>query len=257
MIITDEKQKAILLEAGRRLRGVLDTVREHITPGTTTKALDTLAHEMIVAGGDKPAFLNYQPGSMTVAFPATLCVSLNSEMVHGVPNPETVIQDGDIVSIDCGLEHNGVFVDAAYTVVVGEGDPRAHALIEAARKALQYALVVVRAGATTGDIGNAIETVAEEHRYTIPPELGGHGVGSAQHEDPFIPNIGNPGEGAMLRNGEVIAIEPIFSEGTDPQAVLGSDGFAYCTKDGARAAHFEHTVLVTDSTPVIVTGPMW
>ncbi len=257
MIITDKTQKERLVEAGKRLRTVLDAVRKHIKPNVVTTELDALAYTMITEKGDKPAFLNYKPTGMPIAFPATLCVSLNHEMVHGIPNQEKIIQNGDIISIDCGLEYEGVFVDAAFTIVVGDSDAAAQALIEATRKALQYAIITARAGATTGDVGNAVETVAKEHGYTVPPELGGHGVGAAQHEDPFIPNIGDAGQGEILRDGEVIAIEPIFSEGSDPRITHGEDGFAYCAMDGSRSAHFEHTLLVTKDAPIIITGPMW
>ena len=257
MIITDETQKEILLEAGKRLRTVLDAVREHIQPGVATIDLDRVAYTMITERGDTPTFLNYKPSGMKRGFPATLCVSLNDQMVHGVPNPETYVRDGDIISVDCGLCHRGIFVDAAYSMVVGDGDNRAHALVEATRNALKYAMVTIHAGATTGDFGSAVETVANENGYTVPPELGGHGVGAAQHESPFIPNVGDPGQGDTFCEGQVIAVEPIFSEGADPRIALGDDGFAYSAADGSRSAHFEHTLLVTTSAPVIVTGPMW
>ena len=257
MIITNDTQKETLLEAGRRLRKVLDAVAENIVEGVSATELDKQAYTMIIEGGDKPAFLNYKPMGMKMAFPATLCVSLNHEMVHGIPKDTTILKDGDIVSIDCGLEHNGVFVDAACTRIVGKGDEKAKALVEATRKALQFAIVSATAGNTTGDIGSAVETVSKEHGFTIPPELGGHGLGNAQHEEPFIPNIGDPGEGSVLRDGEVIALEPIFSEGDDPRIAVGPDGFTYCTKDNARSAHFEHTILVTKEAPIVVTGPLW
>ena len=258
MIVSDEKGRETLLEAGRRLRAALDAVRERIAPGVSAKDLDTHAHGLITAAGDTPAFLGYRPSAVhPLKFPGTLCVSVNDEMVHGIPGADKVLRDGDVVSVDCGLEHDGMFVDAAYTVVVGNGTPEAHALVDATRRALRYATVVARAGARTGDIGAAVETVAGEYGYTVPPELGGHGLGAALHEDPFIPNIGDPGRGTPLREGEVIAVEPIFSESADPTIKLGDDGFVYRTPDGAIAAHFEHTLLLTAGAPVIVTGPMW
>ena len=256
MIVTNEKQKSTLLAAGKRLREVLDAVSERIAVGVTTKDLDTIAHTMIIDGGDTPAFLNYKPAGAPRAFPATLCVSVNDEMVHGVPS-ERVIKDGDIVSIDCGLSRDGIFVDAACTVIVGEGDVQAKKLIEATRRSLANAIIVARADMRVGDVGSAVESVASEYEFTVIPELGGHGLGVAQHEDPFIPNIGNPSEGHKFSEGEVIAIEPILSEGDDPRIVLGDDNFSYCTVDGSRSAHFEHTLMVTNATPIIVTGPMW
>ena len=256
MIIKNEKQKDTLLAAGKRLREVLDAVSKQVVAGVSTKDLDKVAYTMIIEGGDTPAFLNYKPAGASHPFPATLCVSVNDEMVHGVPG-ERVIKDGDIVSIDCGLSREGMFVDAARTIIVGEGNTATKNLVEATRKALANALIIARAGARVGDIGNAIERVAEECGCTVIPELGGHGLGAAQHEDPFVPNIGNPGEGEELSEGEVVAIEPILSEGDDPRIKLGDDGFAYCTVDGSRAAHFEHTLMITTGTPIIATGPMW
>ena len=258
MIITNERDRETLLEAGRRLRAVLDGVRKLIAPGVSAKELDTRAYDMIAAAGDTPSFLNYKPAGASRAFPATLCVSLNDEMVHGVPAETKILRDGDVVSVDCGLSHGGMFVDAAFTVVVGAGDDAAHALVKATRDALRCAIIFARPKMRTGDIGAAVEMSATDNGYMIPPELGGHGLGAAAHEDPFIPNIGDSGQGSELRAGEVIAIEPIFSTSTSPEIETGDDGFAYRTTDGAISAHFEHTILVTDEdVPVIVTGPMW
>lgn len=194
---------------------------------------------------------------MPKKYPATLCVSINDEVVHGIPEKEKYIKEGDIVSIDCGLQHKGFFVDAACTVVAGTGDTKAKELIEATKKALRYALVFARAGAKTGDVGSAVETVANEYGFITPPELGGHGVGAAQHEDPFIPNMGDPGTGETLKNGQVVSIEPIFFEGTDPRVAVANDGFTYKTTDSSRAAHFEHTIIINEDAPTIVTGLMW
>ncbi len=257
MIVTEESQREILCEAGKRLRKVLDAVLDRITAGIDAKSLDALAHSMIVDGGDTPTFLGYRPPGVAEGYPAVLCVSVNDEVVHGVPKKETVFQEGDVVSVDCGLQHRGVFVDAACTVAVGEGDEKARDLLEANKKALRHALVFARAGATTGDIGSAVETIAEEYGFVTPPELGGHGVGSAQHEDPFIPNIGDPGAGERLQEGQVLAIEPIFFEGENPHVVVSDDGFTYKTVSGDRSSHFEHTVLLTEGVPVLVTGEMW
>lgn len=257
MIIKSNTQKEKLLEAGKRLRFVLDTVIEKIKPGVTTQALDSDAHALIEKSGDIPAFLGFKPMGAPEKFPATLCTSVNDEIVHGIPNETTVLKEGDIVSVDCGLNHDGFFVDAACTVIVGEGDASAKQLVEATRKALKYALVFVRAGARIGDIGHAVETVANEHELSVPPDLGGHGIGASQHEDPFIPNIGDPDTGAVLEKGLVIAVEPIFTEGEDPRVKLASDKFTYKTADGSRSAHFEHTVIVTQEAPIVVTGSMW
>ena len=257
MIIKNEKEKNTLLAAGKRLREVLDKVSEHIVHGVSSKELDEIAYNMIKEGGDEPAFLNYKPFGALIPFPATLCVSVNDEIVHGIPKAERIIKEGDIVSIDCGLVRDGIYTDAACTKIVGKCDKRTEELVEATRKAIKYALVFIRDGATTGDIGNAVETVANEYGFTIPPELGGHGVGASQHEEPFIPNIGDPGEGDVLVDGQVIAIEPILIDTDNPEIKLGKDKFTYLTADKSKSAHFEHTILVTKHTPIIVTGPMW
>lgn len=257
MIITESTQQRTLLDAGGRLRGILDAVARQIIPGTTTEALNNHAHTAIIKNDDTPSFLGYKPSGMSKGYPATLCVSVNSEVVHGVPKKETIIKEGDVVSIDCGLVHKGFFVDAACTVIAGAGDTKAKELLEATKKALRYALVFTRAGAKTGDIGSAVETVANEYGFVTPPELGGHGVGAAQHEDPFIPNMGDPNTGETLRKGQVVSIEPIFFEGADPRIVRTDDEFTYKTSDGSRSAHFEHTVIINEGAPTVVTGPMW
>lgn len=258
MILKTGKEKETLLSAGKRLREVLDAVSKNIKPGVSVKELDNLAYKMISEGGDKPSFLNYKPAGMSMAFPASLCVSINNQMVHGIPGISFhTVEEGDIVSIDCGLIRNNLFVDSACTIIAGEGDKRANELVEATRKALKYALVFVRAGNRTGDVGSAIETVASEYGFSVPPELGGHGVGESVHEDPFIPNVGDPGTGEFFVENQVVAIEPILTEGEDPRIKLGSDDFAYETEDGSRAAHFEHTLIITNGAPIIVTGGMW
>ena len=257
MIITEDAQQETLRNAGKRLRKILNAVAERIKSGVATEELDSYARTMIAKQGDVPSFLGYQPSGMDKEYPAALCVSINDEVVHGIPKKETVLKEGDVVSIDCGLEHEKIFVDAAYTTIVGEGDSEAKALLEANKKALRYALVFARAGAAIGDIGSAVETVANEYGYVTPPELGGHGIGGAQHEDPFIPNIGDPGAGEKLQKGQVIAIEPIFFEGESPHIKLADDGFTYKTVSGKRSAHFEHTIIVTEGTPILVTGDMW
>ena len=257
MIVKDDKQQKTLLEAGRRLRKVLDAVIERITVGVDAESLDAFANAMITDKGDIPAFLGYQPIGMAKKYPATLCVSVNNEVVHGIPKKEKVFKNGDVVSVDCGLQHKGVFVDAACTVMVGKGDTEAKALLNTNKKALRYALVYTRAGATTGDIGAAVETIAQEYGYATPFELGGHGLGNAPHEEPFIANIGNPGEGAVLQEGQVVAIEPIFFEGENPHITTADDGFTHKTASGKRSSHFEHTVIVTKGAPMVVTGPLW
>ena len=255
MIIKTEEKKAILLEAGRRLREVLDLIGENMKIGTVPTDLDKLANEKIKEFGDKPAFLNYSPEG-SHPFPASICVSVNNDLVHGIPT-DIPFKDGDVVAIDCGLEHNGVFVDAAFTKIIGNGTADTIKLLEATNNALKYSIVACQSGNTVGDIGSAIEQVAVENSLCVPPELGGHGVGGAVHEEPFIANLGDAGEGDKLEVGQVLAIEPIFTLGTNPNIKVGEDGYSYTTIDNSIGAHFEHTILITESAPIVVTGKMW
>lgn len=257
MIITTDTDRDTLRVAGKNLRSVLDAVLSACQAGVSAADLDNLAKEKIESLECKPSFLNYKPGGSQRAFPATLCVSNNSEVVHGIPHREKVLQEGDVVSFDCGLIHDGLYVDAACTTIVGVGSPEARKLVDATRKASGYAMMFAHSGATTDAIGSAIEGVAADYGFTVPPELGGHGVGSSQHEEPFIPNIGGT-RGTALKEGQVIAIEPIFVAGEDPRILAGDDGFTLVTADGSLAAHFEHTVIVQDGkSPEIITGPLW
>ena len=258
MIITTNEQRELLLSAGTRLREILDATAKKIQKGVTPFELNEFAHHMVVEKGDTPSFLNYVPAGMHKGFPATLSVSVNDEIVHGIPTQDKpALTDGDIVTIDCGLEREGVFVDAACTIIVGEGDTKLEKLIEATKKALVCAIAAARAGNTTGDIGYAVETVAHEYKFTTPPELGGHGVGGAVHEAPFVPNVGDPGKGEKLVEGQVLALEPIFLTGEDPRIHVADDGFTCLSVDDSLSAQFEHTIIVTNDTPIIVTGSHW
>ncbi|MBX4216063.1 type I methionyl aminopeptidase, partial [Candidatus Parcubacteria bacterium] len=176
-------------------------------------------------------------------YPATLCVSINNEVVHGIPG-ETVLKEGDIVSLDLGLRHQGLIVDAAITVAVGKTDAKAAKLIETTKEALARGVSAVRAGGFVGDIGKAIELYVKPLKFGIVTELGGHGVGYEVHEEPYVPNVGMKGNGPKLKNGMVIAIEPMLAEGKG-EVYLDKDGYTFKTADGTRAAHFEHTIVVT------------
>ena len=255
MRIEDESQIIALKEGGANLKKVLDTVADKIAPGVETKDLEDLAVRTIESFGDKPAFLGYKPFGAQRPFPAALCVSINDEIVHGIPNENSkVLKEGDIVSIDCGLVHYGYIVDSAVTVPVGKIDDKAASLIKATKKALDYAMIAAHDGATTGDVGYTVETFLKKEGFSIPPELGGHGVGKEVHEDPFIPNVGDEGEGDVLKEGDVIALEPIAFEGKDFLIELAEDGYTYKTRDGSRAAHFEHTIIVQKGHPIVLTG---
>lgn len=252
-IFKTDNDIAILREAGRRLAVVLDAVIDAAMPGVRTADLNTLAEQRIRDGGDKPAFLGYTPVGAKRPFPATLCVSVNDAIVHGIPNESPyVLKSGDIVGLDLGLVHKGVFVDMARTIGVGEIDENAKRLLAATESALNAGVAAVRAGARMGDISSAIEQSALPTGFGIVRELGGHGVGRAVHEEPYVPNIGDKGTGPKLIEGMALCIEPMLNEG-GRHIVLAPDGYTYKTKDHSRSAHFEHTILVTKGGAEIVT----
>ncbi|HAS84973.1 MAG TPA: type I methionyl aminopeptidase [Candidatus Yonathbacteria bacterium] len=250
-MIKTAEEIVILREGGRRLARILSAVRDAIKPGVTTGELDRLTEKLMREGGDEPAFLHYTPEGMNIAYPGTLCVSVNDEIVHGIGG-NRVLKDGDIVSIDSGLKHKGLFTDSALTIPVGKVDASAQKLIMATEGALIAGISVARAGNTTGDIGYEIEKYVKSYGLVVVEELGGHGVGYSQHEDPHISNYGEKGQGVKLKPGMVIALEPIVNEGTR-YIKLMPDGYTYVTKDHKRSAHFEHTILITDGDAEILT----
>jgi methionyl aminopeptidase len=246
-----ENDLAALREGGHRLAFVMGEVAKAVKPGVKTSDLDALAEKLIREGGDKPSFLNYQPGGARMPFPASLCVSVNDEVVHGIPDGR-VLKEGDIVGLDLGLEHKGLFTDMAVTVAAGQADEKAKELIQATRAALFEGIRAVKAGGYVGDIGNAIEKFVRPLGFGIVRELGGHGVGREVHEPPYIANFGERGTGEKLAAGTVLAIEPMITEGGSG-VKLAPNGFTYVTRDGSRSAHFEHTVLVTENGAEIIT----
>lgn len=253
--IKTKKEIKILREGGRRLAVVLQELAKAAKVGVSSADLDKLAYDLIVKNGDKPSFLDYKGKYDKEGYPASICVSVNDEVVHGEPtrNPR-VLKEGDIVSLDAGLIHKGMFLDSAITVPVGKIDKKSERLLKVTKTALQKGIEAARPGATTGDVGFAIESYIKSagENYGIVRELAGHGVGYAVHEDPFIPNYGRPGEGVKLEPGMVIAIEPMFNEGGE-KIYLAVDGHTYKTKDGSRSAHFEHTVAITEKGGEILT----
>jgi methionyl aminopeptidase len=242
-----------LREGGKHLAMVLAALKNAAKVGVNTVTLDALAEKMVLEMGDKPAFLNYRPQGAKRAFPASLCVSVNDEIVHGIPTENNrVLVEGDIVSLDMGLTHEGMIVDSAITVGVGKIDAKAKKLLAATEESLYAGIKAARSGMYIGDIGAAVEAVSKRNHFSVADELAGHGVGYKVHEDPFVPNFGMPGQGPLLKPGMVIAIEPMFNEG-DGAIVVGQDGWTIRTKDGSRSAHFEHTILITEGAPEILT----
>jgi methionyl aminopeptidase len=205
--------------------------------------------------GDTPAFLNYRPEGASKPYPASLCVSVNDEVVHGIPNKKRILKEGDIVSLDLGLKHKGLFTDMAITASVGKVNVANQKLIKITEQALQVGIDVARVGNTVGDIGYAIESFVhsqKNQKYSIVEVLAGHGVGHSIHEDPFIPNFGKKGTGEKLLPGMILAIEPMINLGTK-NVTIDADDWTFCTADGKNSAHFEHTILITDSEAEILT----
>jgi len=246
-----EEEIAALREGGRRLASVLHAVAAEVRPGITTGELDRIAEGLIRECGDTPAFLRYKPEGARFPYPNSLCVSVNSEVVHGIPG-ERVLAEGDIVGLDLGIVHQGLITDMAVTVPVGTVDAQAQKLIDVTRGALGAGIAAARAGARVGDIGYAIEQFVKPHTYGIVEILGGHGVGHRVHEDPYIPNIGPQGTGPILKQGQVLALEPMLNEG-GKNVFLDDDGYTFKTTDGSRSAHFEHTILITEGDAEILT----
>lgn len=242
---------AILREGGRRLAKILQALKAKVAPGVTTGELDELARELIQAGGDEPSFLNYQPAGAPAPYQAALCVSVNDEVVHGIPGPR-VIKEGDVVGLDLGLKHQNLFTDMAITVPVGKVTKENSKLLKITKQALDEAIGVLKPGAHLGDIGATIEKVAKEAGYGLVRDLGGHGVGYQVHEEPLIANFGKTGKGFKLETGMVLAIEPMFNLGSG-EVIFLPDGYVVKTKDGQPSAHFEHTVLITAGAPEVLT----
>jgi len=252
--IKTPEQIEILRAAGKIHAEILNKLEEVIAPGITAQFLNDEADRMVREAGAEPSFLNYQPDHTYPKYPASLCVSINQEIVHGIPKPDMIIQNGDLVSIDLGLKYKNMFTDSARTVIVGDVSDDKKQMVYDIREALARGIDAARAGNTVGDIGHAIESFNNQNnkKYGNVRELAGHGVGIEVHEDPYVPNYGKPGQGAKLKAGMVLAIEPMFNLGTS-DVVFHDDGYTVTTADGAASAHVEHTVLITDGEPEILT----
>ncbi len=224
---------------------VLAELAETVAPGVTTRDLDALAEKLVRAGGAEPAFKGYR------GYPATLCASVNEQVVHGIPSARP-LDEGDIVSLDMGVKLNGFYGDSAITVPVGEVSPEVRRLLQATQAALQQGISQVRVGGRISDIGHAIQRHVESEGFSVVREFVGHGIGSALHEEPQIANYGEPGRGPRMAEGMVLAIEPMVNMGRPAVKVL-SDGWTAVTRDGSLSAHFEHTVAVTKDGPLVLT----
>jgi methionyl aminopeptidase len=238
-------QIALMRKAGRVVAEMHEACALAAKPGATTGDLDAAAREVLDRRGARSNFLGYH------GFPAVACISPNEVIVHGIPG-DRIIDDGDIVSIDCGAIVEGWHADAAITIPVGSVDDESLRLLECTRASLDAAIAVVAPGARLGDLGAAVEEVARAGGYSVVREYVGHGIGTAMHEDPEIPNYGPAGRGLRLREGMVLAIEPMLNVGRRTTRVLG-DGWTVVTADGSRSAHFEHSVAVTEHGPEVLT----
>jgi len=254
MIAKTQEEVEILREGGKRLAKHVRALSKMVKPGVTSRELEEAAIQMVQDDGDKPAFLGYASGKRGENFPSVLCVSVNDAIVHSPAGTNDVtFENGDVISIDFGIVHRGLYTDHAATVICGKPlSADDEMLVRAAYEALQIGIDQAQVGKYTGDIGFAVEKVADHYGLGYPRNLSGHGVGRAIHEDPHVPNFGDPGHGTRLVEGLVIAIEPMFTLGKG-DLYVDKDAFTYRTKDGSRSAHAEHTVLLTKNGPEILT----
>jgi methionyl aminopeptidase len=242
--------------AGLIVWGALEKMRTMVRPGISTKDLDDFAETYTVERKARPAFKGYR------GYPSSVCTSINQEVVHGIPSPGRRLREGDILSMDFGVELEGYFADAALTVPVGKVAPEREKLLRVTRESLEHGIEKVRPGNRLGDISAAVQGWVEKNGFSVVREFVGHGIGTQMHEDPQIPNFGPPGQGPRLQEGMVLAIEPMVNQGGPGVKVLDDDWTAVTT-DGSDSAHFEHTVAVTADGPWILTrpqkasGPVW
>jgi methionyl aminopeptidase len=243
--IKSEREIAFMRQAGKIVAKVLLILVESVKPGIKTKELDVIAEREIKRLGGIPSFKGYK------GYPASLCVSVNDEIVHGIPG-DRVLKDGDIVSLDLGAIYQGYQGDAARTVGIGNISPQAQALIRATEGALQSGIKMARDSNRLGDISAAVQRYAESRGFSVVREYTGHGIGRQMHEDPLIPNFGNPGTGPVLKKGMALAIEPMLNVG-DWRTKIDKNKWTVYTEDGSLSAHFENTVIITDNEPEITT----
>lgn len=242
---TPEQLKA-MREAGRITGEALNLAEEAVKPGISTKVLDDIIRRHIERSGARPSFLGLY------GFPGSACISINEQVIHGIPSADVILREGDIVKIDTGAFFKGFHGDSARTIAVGSITPEAQRLIDVTRESFFEAFERVKEGARIGDIGHAVQSYVEERGFSAVRDFVGHGVGRDLHEDPEVPNYGRPGRGVRLMNGMVIAIEPMINAGTEKVAQL-ADGWTVVTADGALSAHYEHTVALTENGAEMLT----
>jgi methionyl aminopeptidase len=253
--IKSEREIELMREAGGLVARVLDMLEKEIAPGMSTKRLDELAEQFIRDHNAVPSFLNYVPKgeSGVKPYPATLCVSIDEEVVHGVPNAKRIIHEGEIVSVDCGVYKSGYHGDAARTYIIGEVDPAVRQLVDVTRECLLLGIEKAVEGNRLHDISAAIEKHARSFGYSVIENMVGHGIGSELHEEPAVPNYGRPHTGVKLRSGMTLAIEPMIAIGRSRRAVSKRGAWVAVTEDGRHSAHFEHTIAIGKGPAEILT----
>lgn len=246
VVLKTGRELAVMREACRISAGALDLIGRAVEPGVTTSELDRIAEQYILSQGGTPNFKHYN------GYPATACISINHEVIHGIPNKHRVIKAGDIVSVDLGAKFEGYHGDNAATFAVGDISPEAKRLLSTTEESLYEGIKAARAGGRIGDIGYAIQSYVEARGFSVVRDFVGHGIGTNLHEAPEVPNFGTPSRGIRLLPGMTIAIEPMINIGKPDVKVL-PDGWTVITKDGSLSAHFEHTVVITSNGPQIMT----
>ena len=241
------REIGLMRTAGHVLSDVVEHLRGFVKPGLSTLEIDEDVEGFIAARGAKPAFKGYR------GFPATVCISINEEVVHGIPSAHRRIQEGDIVGLDLGCIVDGYYADCAFTLAIGDVPPKVQQLLDVTRESLDQAIQECRPGRRLSDVSHAVQVHVERHGFSVVRAFVGHGIGRALHEDPQVPNFGDPGRGPQLRPGMVLAIEPMVTMGSWEVKVL-DDGWTAVTRDGSLAAHFEHTIAVTDTDPEVLTS---
>ena len=250
--LKNHREIKLLREGGNRLAQIMSELTKEVKPGVSAASLDKLSHSLILNYGGKPSFLNYKPDFANHAFPASICVSLNETIVHGIPKKEMIFFEGDIVSLDLGLCFRGLYTDMAITVGVGKIKPILKKLIKVTKGALGEAIKVSKPGNTLGDIGYAIETYVLKNGFYIIKDLSGHGVGYKCHEEPPVFNYGNQKEGLILQPGMVLAIEPMVAIGCSE--IKEKEDGSFITACNQPAAHFENTIAITKNKPIVLTS---
>ena len=244
----------VMDEANKIVRGILRELRSRIRPGMSTLEIDVFAEKKICETGAVPAFKGYPHRGDGHDFPGTVCASVNDEVVHGVPSPDRVLQEGDIVSVDLGVHYKGYYGDSAETFAVGAVGDEATRLLRTTRESLALGLAQAKLGNRVSDIGHVIQTHVEGAGFSVVREFVGHGIGSQLHEEPQIPNFGEPGRGIRLAAGMVLAIEPMVNAGAPDVVLSAADGWTAKTRDGSLSAHFEVSVAVTEDGPLVLGG---